>query len=121
MNEKSSLVDACYLDRDRFRGEEVSDASEMDVAVPSGRHSPLMIQPAHTCSVARIVPIGRRISACGARKRAGVHRRWVHDMAGFDIDALMRADEDEMRIWRGPMLMGQPRHEADDAIAAGAT
>ena len=63
-----------------------------------------------------------RTSACGARKvQRAFTEMGVHDMAGFDIDALMRADEDRPRIWRAHAEMASRAIEVDDAIAAGAT
>jgi hypothetical protein len=116
------VVDACYLMRDRFRGEEVFETLGMDVKACAEwvDTSPLMIQfRSHLFS--RIVPIVKDIGLWGPKVQKAFIEMGVHDMAGFDIDALMRADEDQAEdLERAHAEMTTRALEVDEAIVAGA-
>ncbi len=117
------VVDACYLMRDRFRGEEVFETLGLDVKECAEwvDNSPLMIQfRSHLFS--RIVPIVKDIGLWGDKVQKAFRDMGVHDMAGFDIDALMKADEDQAEaLDQAHAEMASRAAEVDQVIAAGAS
>jgi len=117
------VVDACYLMRDRFRGEEVFETLGMDVQACADwvDTSPLMIQfRSHLFS--RIVPIVKDIGLWGDKIQGAFRDMGVLDMAGFDIEALMKADEDQAdELDTAHAEMASRVFEVDQAIAAGAS
>lgn len=117
------VVDACYLMRDRFRGEEVFETLDMDVKECAQwvDSSPLMIQfRSHLFS--RIVPIVKDIGLWGPKVQKAFRDMGVLDMAGFDIEALMKADEDQAEsLDRAHAEMAARAVEVDEVIAAGAS
>jgi hypothetical protein len=117
------VVDACYLMRDRFRGEEVFETLGMDVKACAEwvDTSPLMIQfRSHLFS--RIVPIVKDIGLWGEKVQKAFRDMGVHDMAGFDIEALMKADEDQAEaLDKAHAEMASRALEVDEVIAAGAS
>jgi len=117
------VVDACYLMRDRFRGEEVFETLGLDVKECAEwvDHSPLMIQfRSHLFS--RIVPIVKDIGLWGEKVQKAFVDMGVHEMASFDIDALMKADEDQAEhLDKAHAEMASRVAEVDEAIAAGAS
>src|ERR1700756_2930339 len=117
------VVDACYLMRDRFRGEEVFETLGMDVQACADwvNTSPLMIQfRSHLFS--RIVPIIKDIGLWGDKVRKGFADMGVLDMAGSDIEALMKADEDQAEaLDKAHAEMADRALEVDQMIAAGAS
>lgn len=116
------VVQACYLMRDRFRGEEVFETLGLDVKECSEwvEHSPLMIQfRSHLFS--RIVPIVKDIGLWGDKVQKAFADMGVLDMAAFDIDALMKADEDQAdALEKAHAEMAVRVDEVNQAIAAGA-
>ena len=116
------VVQACYLMRDRFRGEEVFETLGLDVAECARwvENSPLMAQfRAHLFS--RIVPIVKDIGLWGEKGQKAFADMGVLDMAAFDIDALMTADEDQAEaLEKEQAEMAARVDEVDRAIAAGA-
>lgn len=116
------VVDACYLMRDRFRGEEVFETLGLNVkeCAEYVDNSPLMIQfRSHLFS--RIVPIVKDIGLWGPKVQKAFTDMGVHDMAGFDIDGMMKADEDQAEdLDRAHAEMAGRIAEVDQAIAAGA-
>ncbi|MBX9642021.1 MAG: ferritin-like domain-containing protein [Mycobacteriaceae bacterium] len=116
------VVDACYLMRDRFRGEEVFETLGMNVQECAEwvDKSPLMIQfRSHLFS--RIVPIVKDIGLWGDKVQKAFRDMGVHDMASFDIEALMKADEDQAEaLDRAHAEMADRALEVDQVIAAGA-
>ena len=116
------VVQACYLMRDRFRGEEVFETLGLNVKECAEwvDTSPLMIQfRSHLFS--RIVPIVKDIGLWGDTVQKAFRDMGVHDMAGSDIDALMKADEDQAeRLDEARAEMAGRVAEVDQAIAAGA-
>jgi hypothetical protein len=117
------VVDACYLMRDRFRGEEVFETLGLDVKACAEwvDTSPLMIQfRSHLFS--RIVPIVKDIGLWGDKVQKAFRDMGVHDMAGFDIEALMKADEDQAEaLDTAHAEMVARTLEVDQAIAAAAS
>jgi len=116
------VVEACYLMRDRFRGEEVFDTLGLDVKACAEwvDTSPLMIQfRSHLFS--RIVPIVKDIGLWGDKVQKAFTDMGVHDLAGLDIEALMKADEDQAdALDKAHAEMTDRAVEVDQVIAAGA-
>jgi hypothetical protein len=116
------VVEACYLMRDRFRGEEVLETLGLPVKECAEwvDHSPLMIQfRSHLFS--RIVPIVKDIGLWGPKVQRAFTDMGVQDMAAFDIDALMKADEDQAeQLDKAHAEMAVRALEVDQAIAVGA-
>jgi hypothetical protein len=117
------VVDACYLMRDRFRGEEVFQTLGLDVKACADwvDTSPPMLQfRSHLFS--RIVPIVKDIGLWGAKVQKAFRDMGVLDMAGLDIEALMKADEDQAEaLDRAHAEMADRANEVDQVIAAGAS
>ncbi|ULP42953.1 ferritin-like domain-containing protein [Mycobacterium lentiflavum] len=117
------VVDACYLMRDRFRGEEVFETLDLDVQECAAwvDTSPLMIQfRSHLFS--RIVPIVKDIGLWGNKIQKAFSDMGVLDMAGFDIESLMKADEDQAdALDKAHAEMAERALEVDQVIAAGAS
>lgn len=116
------VVEACYLMRDRFRGEEVFEtlglnAKECATWVET---SPLMIQfRSHLFS--RIVPIVKDIGLWGPKVQKAFTEMGVHGLADSDIDGLMKADEDQAeQLDLAHKEMAARVVEVNEAIAAGA-
>lgn len=115
------VVDACYLMRDRFRGEEVFETLGLNVKECAEwvDTSPMMIQfRSHLFS--RIVPIVKDIGLWGDKVQKAFRDMGVLNMAGSDIDALMKADEDQAEsLEKAHAEMAARAVEVDEAIAAG--
>ena len=117
------VVDACYLMRDRFRGEEVFETLGLDVnnLCRVGRHlaadGPIPLAPGRAASCR-----SSRTSACGAtRNRRPSPEMGVLDLAGSNIDVLMKTDEDQAEaLDKAHDPMASRALEVDQAIAAGA-
>ncbi len=116
------VVDACYLMRDRFRGEEVFETLGLNVTECAQwvDASPLMTQfRSHLFS--RIVPIVKDIGLWGPKVQKAFRDMGVLDMAGFNIDALMKADEDQAEaLDRAHAEMAERAVEVSEVIATGA-
>ncbi|CDO86625.1 aminobenzoate oxygenase [Mycobacterium triplex] len=117
------VVDACYLMRDRFRGEEVFETLGLPVQECAEwvDNSPIMIQfRSHLFS--RIVPIVKDIGLWGNKIQKAFSDMGVLDMGGFDIEALMKADEDQAEaLDKAHAEMAARALEVDEVIAAGAS
>jgi hypothetical protein len=89
------VVEGCYLMRDRFRGEEVWDAMgfPQDECMEYVDKSPYM-QLFRSLLFSRIVPIVKDIGLWGDKVQKAYADMGVLDMAGVDLAALMKADED---------------------------
>ncbi|SBS79706.1 conserved hypothetical protein [uncultured Mycobacterium sp.] len=115
------VVEACYLMRDRFRGEEVFETLGLNVKECAEwvDTSPLMIQfRSHLFS--RIVPIVKDIGLWGDKVQKAFSDMGVLEMGGFDIEALMKADEDQAEaLDQAHAEMASRALEVDEAIAAG--
>lgn len=67
-----------------------------------------------------IVPIVKDIGLWGDKVQKAFRDMGVHDMAGFDIEALMKADEDQAEdLDKAHAEMAHRALEVDEAIAAG--
>ena len=117
------VVEACYLMRDRFRGEEVFETLGLNVKECAEwvDTSPLMIQfRSHLFS--RIVPIVKDIGLWGDKVQKAFSDMGVLEMGAFDIEALMKADEDQAEsLDQAHAEMASRALEVDEAIAAGMT
>ena len=117
------VVDACYLMRDRFRGEEVWETLGLNVKECSEwvDTSPLMIQfRSHLFS--RIVPIVKDVGLWGGKVQKAFRDMGVHDLADSDIETLMKADEDQAEsLDKAHAEMAARALEVDEAITLGAS
>lgn len=117
------VVEACYLMRDRFRGEEVFETLGLNVKECAEwvDHSPVMIQfRSHLFS--RIVPIVKDIGLWGPKVQKAFVDMGVQDMAASDIDALMKADEDQAdALDKAQSEMAGRALEVDQMIELGAS
>ena len=117
------VVEACYLMRDRFRGEEVFETLGLDVKSCAEwvDTSPLMIQfRSHLFS--RIVPIVKDIGLWGDKVQKAFSDMGVLDLGGSDIEVLMKADEDQAdALDKAHAEMASRALEVDQVIAAGAS
>ena len=116
------VVDACYLMRDRFRGEEVFETLGLDVQACAEwvDTAPMMAQ-FRAYLFSRIVPIVKDIGLWGPKVRKAFADMGVIDMAGIDIDALMKADEDQAEsLEQAHAEMARRAVEVDGIIATGA-
>ena len=88
-------VEACYLMRDRFMGEEIWDHLGLgaDACVEFVRVSPLMQQYTKML-FSRIVPTIKDIGLWGPRIQKAFVDMGVIEFAGVDIEALGKADEE---------------------------
>jgi hypothetical protein len=89
------VVEGCYLMRDRFRAQEVWENMGFDVATCNAHvdQAPYM-QLFRQLLFSRIVPCMRDIGLFGERVRRAYEDLGVLDLAGADLDALMRDDEE---------------------------
>lgn len=116
------VVDACYLMRDRFRGEEVFETLGLDVQACAQwvDTAPMMAQ-FRAYLFSRIVPIVKDIGLWGPKVQKAFADMGVIDMAGIDIDALMKADEDQAEsLEQAHAEMARRAVEVDGIIATGA-
>ena len=116
------VVDACYLMRDRFRGEEVFETLGLDVQACAQwvDTAPMMAQ-FRAYLFSRIVPIVKDIGLWGPKVQMAFADMGVIDMAGIDIDALMKADEDQAEsLEQAHAEMARRAVEVDGIIATGA-
>lgn len=116
------VVDACYLMRDRFRGEEVFETLGLDVKACSEwvDNAPMMSQ-FRALLFSRIVPIVKDIGLWGPRVRKAFADMGVLDMAGVDIEALMKDDEDQAETMdQADTEMAYRVAEVNQVIATGA-
>jgi hypothetical protein len=109
--------------RDRFRGEEVFETLGLNVKECADwvDTSPLMLQfRSHLFS--RIVPIVKDIGLWGDKVQKAFSDMGVLDMAGSDIEALMKADEDQAdALDKAHAEMAARAVEVDQVIAAAAS
>lgn len=88
-------VEACYLMRDRFMGEEIWERLGFDVAdcVTFVRQSPFMREYTKRLFT-RIVPTIRDIGLWGERIQKAFADMGIIELADLDVEALSAADED---------------------------
>lgn len=89
------VVEGCHLMRDRFRAQEVWETLGLPVAdcVAHVDHSAYN-EAFRSLLFSRIVPCVRDIGLWGERVQRAYADMGVLDMAGLDLEALMRGDED---------------------------
>ena len=89
------VVDACYLMRDRFMGEEVWDRLGFDrqECITHTRTSPFMAEYTKRLFT-RIVPTIRDIGLWGERIQKAFRDMGIIELAAVDVEALSAADED---------------------------
>lgn len=109
--------------RDRFRGWEVFETLGLDFTECAEQvgMSPVMIQfRSHLFS--RILPIVKNVGLWGGKVQRAFTDMGVLDMAGFDIEALTEADEDQAdALGKAHPEMADREREVDHVIAAGAS
>lgn len=90
------VVEGCYLMRDRLRAKEVWENLGYDISdcLTTVDTSPVM-QAFRSLLFSRIVPCVKDIGLWGPRIQRAYADMGVLDMAGIDLDSLMRADEDQ--------------------------
>lgn len=93
------VVEGCYLMRDRFRGEEIFDHLGYDTkaCMEAVAVSPFM-QAYQSLLFSRIVPCVKDIGLWGPKVRDAYAKLGVLDLAGVNLDELMRADEDTAAV-----------------------
>jgi hypothetical protein len=106
-------VEACYLMRDRFRGEEVWERMNLDVKECVRFVEESALQREFTKMLfSRIVPTLKDIGLFGPRIQKAFADMQVMDFAEVDVEALGRADEDvaseleKLRAARGKYVEG---------------
>ena len=89
------VVEGCYLMRDRFRMQEVWDNMGLDVeaCMEAVKHSPYFTLY-QSLLFSRIVPCVKDIGLWGPKVQQAYADMGVLDMAGVDLAALMKQDED---------------------------
>ncbi|MDQ1631368.1 MAG: hypothetical protein QOC80_1340 [Frankiaceae bacterium] len=116
------VVDGCYLMRDRFRQQEVWEAMgfPMDECLQYVDQSPYM-QMFRSLLFSRIVPIVKDIGLWGDKVQKAYADMGVLDMAGVDLAALMKADEDVAEsLDRERDELAARQREVEETIAVGA-
>jgi hypothetical protein len=115
------VVEGCYLMRDRFRGEEIWERLGLDRAdcEQAVLNSPLM-QAYQALLFSRIVPCVKDIGLWGPRVQQAYADMGVLDMAGLDLDALMKADEDvAVQVDAEKRELAMRQAEVDTVISIG--
>jgi hypothetical protein len=108
------VIEGCYLMRDRFRGQEVWEnlGFDLDDCMHAVDTSPMM-QAFRSLLFSRIVPCVKDIGLWSERVQQAYADIGVLDMAGVDLESLMRADED-----LADEVERQARFRAEDAARA---
>ncbi|HEY0561149.1 MAG: hypothetical protein JWM48_639 [Mycobacterium sp.] len=117
------VVEGCYLMRDRLRGKEVFETLDLpvDECLDITEHSPYM-QLFRSLLFTRIVPCVKDIGLWGPKVQKAYADMGVLDMAGVDLGALMRQDEDIAEALdreRAERAVRQAEVEATIAVGAG--
>jgi hypothetical protein len=89
------VVEGCYLMRDRFRQQEVWEnlGFDVDACLEAVQQSPYF-QAYQSLLFQRIVPCVKDIGLWGDKVQKAYADMGVLDLAGIDLDALMKNDED---------------------------
>jgi len=117
------VVEGCYLMRDRLKAREVWENLGFDVAecMEFVDNSPVM-KMFQSQLFNRIVPCVKDIGLWGDRVQKAYADMGVLDMAGNDLDALMRNDEDIAEsLDRDKREMARRAGQVTDVIAVGAS
>ena len=117
------VVEGCWLMRNRFLGREVYETLDMPVdecmEISENSEVTKMFR-SHLFS--RIVPCVKDIGLWGEKVQKCYAEMGVLDMAGFNLDELMKADEDYAeQIDREKQEFAARAAEVDEAIALGAS
>ncbi len=115
------VVEACYLMRDRLRGQEVWENLGFPVqeCLDYADQSAFQ-QMFRSLLFTRIVPIVKDIGLWGEKVQKAYADMGVLDMAGVDLGALMKADEDIAdNLDRERAAIHARKAEVDATIAAG--
>ncbi len=116
------VVEGCYLMRDRFRGREVWETLGLPVEeiMKLTENSPFQ-QMFRSLLFGRIVPCVKDIGLWGPKVQKAYTDMGVLDMAGVNLDELMKNDEDiAEEIDRMRAELDARRQEIDQTIALGA-
>jgi hypothetical protein len=116
------VVEGCWLMRNRFLGGEVYEALGLPVkeCMEISEHSQIQ-QAFRSLLFSRIVPCVKDIGLWGDKVQKCYAEMGVLDMAGFDLDALMKADEEQAELIDREKAETDARvAEVDQAIAVGA-
>jgi hypothetical protein len=116
------VVEGCYLMRDRLRGREIWSTLGYDQAeCEEYTDNSVFMKAFRTLLFSRIVPCVKDIGLWGEKVQKAYADMGVLDMAGTDLDALMRADEETADgIDRERAELDRRRSEVQATIAAGA-
>jgi hypothetical protein len=117
------VVDGCWLMRNRFLGREVYEHLEMpvDECLEISENSEIQ-RVFRSMLFSRIVPCVKDIGLWGDKVQKCYAEMGVLDMAGFNLDELMKADEDYAdQIDQEKREFAVRAAEVDDAIALGAS
>jgi hypothetical protein len=117
------VVEGCWLMRNRFLGTEVYETLGMPVAecTEIAEHSQFQ-QLFRSLLFSRIVPCVKDIGLWGEKVQKCYAEMGVLDMAGVNLDELMKADEDQAElIDREKTEMASRIAEVNETIAVGAT
>jgi len=116
------VVEGCWLMRNRFLGREVYETLDLPVEECLEISENSEIQKAFRGLLfSRIVPCVKDIGLWGDKVQKCYAEMGVLDMAGFNLDELMKADEDYAdQIDREKVEFAARAAEVDEAIALGA-
>jgi hypothetical protein len=117
------VVEGCWLMRNRFLGDEVYETLGMPLKESKeiAERSEFQ-QMFRSLLFSRIVPCVKDIGLWGEKVQDCYAKMGVLDMAGVDLDALMRADEDQAELLdRQKAEMAARIREVDETIAAGSS
>jgi hypothetical protein len=117
------VVEGCWLMRNRFLGREVYETLELDVEQCLEISENSEITKAFRSHLfSRIVPCVKDIGLWGEKVQKCYAEMGVLDMAGFNLDGLMKADEDAAeQIDREKAELAVRQAEVDNAVALGAS
>jgi len=116
------VVDGCWLMRNRFLGREVYEHLQMpvDECLEISENSEIQ-RVFRAMLFSRIVPCVKDIGLWGDKVQKCYAEMGVLDMAGFNLDELMKADEDYAdNLDQEKREMAARASEVDEAIALGA-
>ncbi len=117
------VVEGCYLMRDRFRSQEVWSnlGYDVDECVQATVNSPYY-KAYQSLLFSRIVPCVKDIGLWGPKVQKAYADMGVLDMAGVDLNALMKADEDTAeQIDAEKAEVARSAVQVEKTIAVGAT
>jgi len=117
------VVEGCWLMRNRFRGTEVYETLGMPVAECEDIADKSEFQQMFRSMLfSRIVPCVKDIGLWGEKVQKCYAEMGVLDMAGVDLAALMKADEDQAELLdREKAELAARVSEVDETIAVGAS